>query len=251
MKITFLGTNGWYDTATGNTTSALIETDKCYIVLDAGGGFYKVRNIVKKDKPVYLFISHLHLDHIIGLHTLPLFNIPGGIDIYMPQDACDALKIFLNKPYTSDPASLATKIRMHAIDTGGPQGLKVEFAKLLHSPTCYGFRFHLEGRTIAYCTDTGVCDGLRSLAKDCDILIAECSFKPGEDIGKAAHLNPEVAAQIAKDSGVKQLALMHFDAGRYPTIEARLDAEKAAKKIFPNTFAAMDGRELELTSSAI
>ena len=39
MKIIFLGTNGWYDTKTGNTLSVFMKTKKEYIILDAGSGF--------------------------------------------------------------------------------------------------------------------------------------------------------------------------------------------------------------------
>ncbi len=95
MKIRFLGTNGWFDTKTGNTTSVFIETGNCYIILDAGSGFYKARECIKDERPVYLFISHLHLDHIIGLHTLPLFKISQGIDIYLPKGMKEPLAIFL------------------------------------------------------------------------------------------------------------------------------------------------------------
>jgi len=247
MKITFLGTNGWFDTKAGNTTCALIETKGCYIALDAGGGFYKVKDMVKDARPVYLFLSHLHLDHIIGLHTLPIFKFRQGIDIYMPKGMKEYLKAFLNKPYTSAPEELATKIRLHEVDTERPAEFALRFARLLHSPVCYGFRFEIEGKIVTYCTDTGVCEELRSLAKGCDLLITECSFKPGEDLGKAAHLTPEAAAKIAKDSGVKKLALIHFDAGRYPDIDSRRIAEGAARKIFPETFAAFDGQEIDLT----
>jgi len=41
MKITFLGTNGWYDTDCGNTICTLLETTKAYILLDAGMVFIK------------------------------------------------------------------------------------------------------------------------------------------------------------------------------------------------------------------
>ncbi|MFA6320637.1 MAG: MBL fold metallo-hydrolase [Candidatus Omnitrophota bacterium] len=246
MKIHFLGTNGWYDTDTGNTTCVFIETDKNYIILDAGFGFYKAKNLIKKNKPVHLFISHLHLDHIIGLHTLPLFKVPGGIDIYIPKGMRKFLQIFLNKPYTSDHKNLATKIKLYELDTKKPYNIKLKFGRLLHSPICYGFRFVLEGKTVAYCTDTGKCDELYKLAKDCDLLITECSFRPGEDASKAAHLNPQVAAKIAGDSGVKKLALIHFDAGRYNTIKLRKIAEKSARNIFPGTFAATDNQIIKL-----
>lgn len=246
MKIHFLGTNGWYDTATGDTTCVFIETDKNYIILDAGNGFYKAIKLLKMNKPVRVFISHLHLDHITGLHMLPLFNVPQGMDIYVPKGMKKFLETFLNKPYTSSPESLATKIKIHELGAKKPAGLKLKFGKLFHSPICYGFRFILEGKTVVYCTDTGICDKLYKLAKDSDLFITECSFRPNEDVSRAAHLNPQIAAEIAKDSGAKQLALIHFDAGRYPTIRLRKLAEKAARRIFPDTFAATDGRTVEL-----
>jgi len=168
------------------------------------------------------------------------------MNIYVPKVMKKFLETFLNKPYTSSPESLATKIKIHELGAKKPAGLKLKFGKLFHSPICYGFRFILEGKTVVYCTDTGICDKLYKLAKDSDLFITECSFRPNEDVSRAAHLNPQIAAEIAKDSGAKQLALIHFDAGRYPTIRLRKLAEKAARRIFPDTFAATDGRTVEL-----
>ena len=164
----------------------------------------------------------------------------------MPKGMKGYLETFLNKPYTSSPDTLSTRIRLHEIDTEKPSKLNLEFGQLLHSPICYGFRFSLEGKIISYCTDTGVCEELRRLAKGCDLLIAECSFKPGEDVSKAAHLNPEVAGEIAKEAGVQRLALIHFDAGRYPSLKDREAAQKAAAKEFAAAFAAKDGEEITL-----
>ncbi len=65
MKIVFLGTNGWYDSPRGNTVCILIETDEASILLDAGNGLYKADRHIVPEKPVHLFISHTHLDHII------------------------------------------------------------------------------------------------------------------------------------------------------------------------------------------
>lgn len=41
MRIIFLGTNGWYDTQTGNTICILMESNDYYFILDAGNGLYK------------------------------------------------------------------------------------------------------------------------------------------------------------------------------------------------------------------
>ena len=81
MKVTFLGTNGWYDTITGNTCSVLIQSENFDIILDAGNGIAKADRYITQEKPVYLFISHFHLDHITGLHTLVKFNFREGLNI--------------------------------------------------------------------------------------------------------------------------------------------------------------------------
>jgi ribonuclease BN (tRNA processing enzyme) len=57
-------------------------------------------------------------------------------------------------------------------------------------------------------------------------------------------MNPELAAEAAKEACVQQLVLFHFDASNYKTIKEREEAEKSARKIFQNTTAAVDGLEL-------
>ncbi len=54
MKIVFLGTNGWYDTDTGNTICTLTETTRNYILLDAGNGIYKAERHIYAHK-IFLF----------------------------------------------------------------------------------------------------------------------------------------------------------------------------------------------------
>ena len=70
MEVVFLGTPGWYDTKTGNTTCVLVESKEHLIILDAGNGIHKVDQYHQGQKPVSLFLSHFHLDHIAGLHIL-------------------------------------------------------------------------------------------------------------------------------------------------------------------------------------
>jgi ribonuclease BN (tRNA processing enzyme) len=59
-------------------------------------------------------------------------------------------------------------------------------------------------------------------------------------IHDGAHTPAKDAAQIAKQAGVKKLALIHYNQGR----AAKLLAE--AKSIFPNTELAVEGRTLEV-----
>lgn len=246
MKVTFLGTNGWYDTGTGNTTSILVETPDHYIVLDAGFGFYKVKDLVKEEKPVFLFISHFHLDHIIGLHTLPVFKLVQGLDIYLPKGGGRLLRSFLKRPFTSPPLLLPTKIRIREIAKNTRFSFGFETLHLQHPVPCYGYRFEAAGSSVSYCTDTGLCGNLRRLAKDADLLMTECSMRPGDRSPNLFHVTPETAASVARDAGANKLALFHFDPGKYPTFAERDAAQTAARAIFPDTVAARDDMVIEL-----
>ncbi len=246
MKITFLGTNGWYDTKTGNTTCILVETKNEYIILDAGGGLHKLDLYIKsKTKPIYLFLSHYHIDHITGLHTLVKFNFPQGMTIHGPRGLKKLFSTFIRQPYTAHIKQSKTKITLIELNKN-TQGLPIEvtFKKLIHSSFCYGYRFVVEGKILSYCTDTGLCPNLLALARHADVLITECALKSGVRDDAWPHLNPEDAASVAKESGAKRLILTHFDARNYQTLEERRKAQKHASKIFPRVIAATDHKQI-------
>lgn len=241
MKITFLGTNGWYDTSTGNTPSIFIETKTDYIILDAGFGFYKAKDLIRTEKPVRLFLSHFHLDHIIGLHTLPIFKVPQGINIYFQRGGEKMVRALLRRPFSTPPLLLSTKIHFHDITGKDKFDFGLETARLRHSVPCVGFRFDLDGAIVTYCTDTGLCSNLKRLARSANFFMTECAMAQGDNSPNLFHLTPETAARVAGESGAKKLVLCHFDPGKYPTIEDRKAAETAARTIFADTVAAGDG----------
>jgi ribonuclease BN (tRNA processing enzyme) len=109
-----------------------------------------------------------------------------------------------------------------------------------------GYRFEIENKVISYCTDTGYCDNAVELAKDADLLFAECALKTGQSDEIWPHLNPEDAARIAVEGNAKMLALVHFDAREYTTLDARKRAAEAARKRFYKSFAATDDMEIEI-----
>lgn len=246
MKIAFLGTNGWYSTEVGNTSCVLIDSEKCYVVLDAGDGIYKLDKYIKTEKPIYLFLSHLHLDHIIGLHVFGKFRFKQKIRIYGYKGTRDSLQI-IQHPYTAPFQDLPVKIEIHDLQEGG-HGLPFPFTSrlLVHSDPCLGYRLELGKRVVAYCTDTGMCDNLYMLSRNADLLITECSFKPGQAKWRWPHLKPVDAANIAREANTKQLVLTHFDADVYRTMTDRERAGVTARKVFKNTLVAYDGLEIEL-----
>ena len=247
MKITFLGTYGWYDTKTGNTICTLIETENYFIVLDAGNGIYKLDEYIKNSsKPIYLFLSHFHIDHIEGLHILNKFNFKQGIQIYGQKGTKKILKNIINKPYTVPFDKLPFEVSIHELDKKYNLPFSIESRQLIHSTPCSGYRFEVDGKVIAYCTDTGICENAIKLAEDAELLITECSFKMGQKNEKWPHLNPEDAVRIANESGAKRLALTHFDANLYRSLDERAEIEEKMKDTFKNIIIAYDDMEINL-----
>lgn len=249
MKIIFLGTNGWYTNQNGNTSCILIDSAEGYIILDAGNGIYKIDEYIKEQKPISLFISHFHLDHVSGLHTLSKFEFPQGIDVYVGQGRKQDFETLVNPPYTlgfnpspSNIVNLKTQIRLHELLDGNHNiPFPVTVIELSHAYRDHGYCFILEGKTITYSGDCGVSKDSNKLAEKSNVLIHECSYAFDLPSGKTwGHVTPEQAAKIAKDSRVEKLVLTHFDPVYYPTLESRADAERRAKEIFPATIAAKD-----------
>jgi ribonuclease BN (tRNA processing enzyme) len=252
MKIIFLGTNGWYTSPTGNTPCILIDSKTQYVIFDAGNGIYKLDKYITENKPIALFISHFHIDHVSGLHTLAKFAFSQGIDIYVGPGRLKDFDTLVNRPYTinirndkENIGELSTEIRLHELNEGENSiGFPVNVYKMFHAYEDHGFRMTLEDKIIAYSGDTGICPNSYLLAKNADLLIHESSWVEAPKEDKWGHVDPTQAAQLAKDASVKMLTLTHFDSAKYDTLEKRKTAEEKAKKIFPNTIAAKDDMAL-------
>lgn len=247
MKIIFLGTNGWCPTGTGQNLSILIDSAEGYFILDAGSGFFKAREyLTDPNKPVRLFLSHFHLDHTFGLHVLPAFDFKNGLTIFGQPGTKEILNKLVNHPFMAPFDFLHFPVTIEELQPGTQTLPFLQEANyLVHADPCFGYRFLLEGKTITFCTDTGVCDNLKNLARGADIFISECSTRHNPD-PKWPHLNPELAATVAKESGVKQLYLVHFGADSFQTVEDRKMAEERARKIFPTAIAAHDDLIIEI-----
>lgn len=256
MKIIFLGTNGWHSTSTGDTPCILIDSRDHYVILDAGNGIYKLDKYITEDKPISMFISHFHLDHVSGLHTLAKFNFKQGIDIYVGKGRSKDFQTIFNPPFTigylpkpENIVNLETEIRLHELSEKEENvPFRVSAVKQYHAYGGHGYRIELEEKVIAYTGDCGLTDETRKVAKNADLLICECTFR--EILGSDSawgHLDPVLAGTLAKEQKVKQLILTHFDPSEdYPNLNDRKWAEDKAKKIFPSAIAATDGMEIEL-----
>jgi ribonuclease Z len=96
------------------------------------------------------------------------------------------------------------------------------------------------GISFAYITDTRPTRALSEFAYDVDLLICESMYDDPADLPLAlahAHMLAEEAAGIAQAAQAHALLLTHFS----PKITDPSNAEKMARRVFPNVRAARDG----------
>jgi len=241
MKLIFLGTNGWFDNKIGNTVCVLLESEKYYIIFDAGNGIYKLPSFIKSEKPIFLFLSHLHLDHIFGLHILPSFKFRNKFNIFCARGLKKHLKRIIDHPYAMPFREMKLNVKVNELSKDCRElPFFIEHRKLYYIDPSFGYRLTIDGKSIAYCADTGVCRNSVYLARGADVLIHECAAVPKFISGKWGHTNPEEAAGVAKKAHCKKLILTHFSANRYVMLKNRYQAQEVARKIFKNTIAAHD-----------
>lgn len=253
MKIHFLGTNGWYTDENGNTACVLVDAKDHYVIFDAGNGIYKLDKYIIEDKPVSLFISHFHLDHVNGLHILSKFQFPKGLDVYVGKDRKKDFETLVHPPYTVGSgdnlgkAKLPFELRVHELRDGeNDVPFPVFSIQQFHAFTDHGYRVVLDGKTIAYSGDCGITEASYKLAKNADVLIHECSYRKSKENDPWGHVDPTQAAHLAKDAHVKQLVLTHFGPTDYKTLDDRKVAETKAKEIFKNTIASVDDLTIQV-----
>ena len=245
--VTLLGTNGWYDTDTGNTICIHIKSSIGSIVLDAGNGIHRLDGYADKDRPVYLFISHFHLDHIAGLHILPKFSDFHSFVIMGQKGTPEILARFQDSPFTKPPRDIPLDVSYIELPEESERlPFKVMVLPMRHSDPTLGIRLEIDDRIIAYCPDTGYCENAVELARGADLLLTECAHPPGHSSETWPHLNPETAARIALEAGAGKLVMVHFDARHYPSAGHRREAERIAREIIPESHAGFDGMVFQL-----
>lgn len=227
--------------------STLIESEKYYVIFDAGDGIYKLDQYIKKDKPIFLFLTHVHLDHTFGFHIFPKFKFKNKITVFLFKELEKDLHNLVQHPFAMPFSEMRIKVDVKGINTGKNKiPFPFECLRLLHGDPTYGYRLELDGKIIAYCLDTGICDNAKKLGKNADILIHECSNKLGISSGQWGHSDPAEAAGVAKEAGAKKLFLTHFSSNQFYSLAEIKQAENQARKIFKNTWAAKDDMQIKI-----
>ena len=219
MEITILGSGTSIPSNKRSSPSILVNIDNENILLDTGPG--SLRQLKKTNTSLNqintIIYSHFHIDHIADM--LPF--------------------VFSSKYNHEEPRTTDLKII-------GPIGLKKLYKDLLNAhgsqiiPDSFtiewieasesNFRFNkylinttkvkhtdnsiaikltdIYGKTAVYSGDTDYCPEIIELARNCDLLILECSFP--DNLKVKGHLTPSEAGKIASHASAKKLLLTHF-----------------------------------------
>ncbi|MEM8979971.1 MAG: MBL fold metallo-hydrolase [Pseudomonadota bacterium] len=246
MKLTILGSGSPEAYARRASSGYLIEAGNDVILFDCGGGVFDnlLRSGRKPSDITHLFFSHLHSDHMMDYARLVHAAWEEGgapIEIFGPTPlaqitegyfgAAGVLAHDLRARTEFQPSQEVWKARGGTLPRPWPEphvheigpdftfdgnGWSLATCPVPHAQPhleCFGFRLESGGRSFVYSGDAGICDPLKALSQNADLLLHWCYRHDDEPASEAmAPLTPtpKEISEMAKAAGVKQLVLSHF-----------------------------------------
>ena len=241
MQISFWGTRGSLPSPRpgttrygGNTSCVEVRTaDGSVMMLDGGSGIHRLSDFGPGVTRVDVLLSHLHIDHILGLGFFgALFRPDLDVHIWGPPSATLDLRARLSR-YLSPPlfpvrlADLPCRLMLHDAPRGtfDLPGATVTADLVCHPGPTLGYRLSADGATLAYVPDhepaLGDRDFLASpewtsgfaLMAGVDLLIHDAQYTDEEYAAHVGwgHSTLSQAMALAEAAGVSTLAAFHHD----------------------------------------
>ena len=278
MRLQFLGTGGFHPNERRHTACLLLP--ELGVAFDAGSSAFRLASRLQSTE-LDLFLTHAHLDHILGLTFLLVPMLKGEITrcrIHAEPHVHDCVQrhlfdvsIFPVLPqFEFVPLAERTVVGGgRAVVThcplrhpGGSCGFVVEFNE--PSPNAMSGKTLAAGpsvppaasalpltreassvrKRLAYITDTVADGSYVEFIRGADVLIHECNFpdEMSQWCEQTGHSHTSAVARLAKEAGVGRLYLTHIDPQRPDDDPIGL---ATARAIFPETTLAEDLMEIE------
>ena len=261
MKIVLLGAGGYHPNSHRQTTCLMIPQRG--ILLDAGTAAFRVPQYLETEQ-LDLFLTHSHLDHVIGLtFLLGLFpaerqatdsgDDPSHLRLHAVAEKLAAIREHLYSQHLFPVEPNWTAVPL-AGDTGQQPlagGGTVCWFPLTHPGGSIGYRF--DGldpsdprKSFAFVTDTTASSdaAYKQPLQGVDLLIHEAYFTDDyqDFAAKTGHSCVGQVAQLAADVGASRLVLTHMN----PKIDEREPFDlTAARSLFPAIEFGQDEMEIE------
>ncbi|MCC6508014.1 MAG: MBL fold metallo-hydrolase [Pirellulaceae bacterium] len=184
MKVHCLGTTGYHPSPTRHT--ACYYLPEAGLVLDAGTGMFGLTALLLAEPrdSLDIFLSHAHLDHVIGLTflldtfavtTLKHVRVLGmGVKLEAVRQHLFSEHLFPLLP----PEIEFESLDQHASPLELPGGARIGWFPLEHPGGSIGVRVEYGGKSLAYVTDTVARPDspyVRQI-EGVDLLLHECYF---------------------------------------------------------------------------
>jgi ribonuclease BN (tRNA processing enzyme) len=219
MRLTVIGCSGSFAGPDSAASCYLVEADDAdgrtwRILLDLGSGALGALQRYADPASIdAVFFSHLHPDHCLdlcGYYVMRKYH-PGGalppIPVWGPAGVAERMSRAYDLP---EQHGMTAEFDFH--EYGGPVTVgpfEIEQVRVAHPVPAYGLRVSAHGRTLAYTGDTGPCPALDDLAAGASLLLAESSFRHGEENPDDLHLTGREAGEVAARNAVPRLVITH------------------------------------------
>lgn len=232
--VTVLGTRGSFPATGGdfleyggNTSCFLVDLGGETVILDAGSGLISLGAGVPLPggrKSVHILLSHLHLDHIMGLFSFPLLNDPAA-EICLYGEAYGNTKLrsllgtALGPPYwplVLDDLQARVQVRELTPGVQLSLGDSVVISTLRGNHPGNSLLYRLEGcgKTLVYTLDCemdkNMCTSLTCFAQNADLLIWDASFAPSDLKKGWGHSTWQEGLALCRMAGAKRILMTHY-----------------------------------------
>ena len=238
----------------GDTSCYMVRAGEDTIFLDGGSGLASAPAIYPK--PPVVLLSHLHLDHIMGLGMFTGFFVPGQrARVYVPfcedNESAERVmaRVFSPPIWPLKLSELEGKPEILALPQSLSVGdVQIETMEGNHPNRTMVFRLNYDGRSIVYATDYEVNDAtfprLAEFAADADLLLYDAQFTEEEYPKKRGfgHSTAQQGMELMWKSRAKRLLLIHHAPSSSDSVLAM--REKLLSRI--NVLYAWEGETLEI-----
>ena len=218
------------------------------MLLDCGSGV--VANLAQVVDPTALdavFITHNHPDHYADLYVLhaALRYAPDGpkppLPLYLPAGLWERIPLLLSERGAADIAEAFIPITLVASESITIGGLTVTPHPVQHTDPTFALVAVADGATLTYTADTAPCGGVEQAAQGADLLLAEATLEEAYE-GLAPHMTAKQAGALAREAGVRALALVHV----WPTNDRERMARDATAEFGATVIVASEFDEFDI-----